>query len=253
MTYNNYSISRGKGKLYLKSQTPQEGYEEVIFGENQKTYHKYFDRIQGVLKYFDEKEAQTKEGKKLRFLEVTLVDGDIINKVSVPLKNSKGNYTDEVKALVSALNNADVGEPMQLSVTTKYWESNGKSGENLNIYLNYINRKNEDGKGLSTGFINFNDIPKAEREDDEDLGVSYNWKPVNKFFVQKIKEIQAKFQNTTAREGEPTDPPPADDEHLGTTPKNPKPGGKQMPTMSPSQAFEPVVENKIDLSDQLPF
>lgn len=220
--YNNYSISRGKGKFYLKSATPQEGYEEVTFGEGQKTYHKYFDRVQGVLKYFDTKEAQTKDGKKLNFLEVTFIDGDNSNKVSVPLKNSKSNYTDEVKALVSALNGADVGEEMQMTVKKSAWEANGKSGENLNVYLNYVNRKNDDGKGLSTGFIAFGDIPKPEKEEDEDLGVSYNWKPVNKFYAQKIKEIKAKFEGTTATTNL-VEPPVEDDDHVGTTPKNPKP------------------------------
>ena len=34
MNYNNYSISASKGKLYLKSKTPQEGYEKVTYGAN---------------------------------------------------------------------------------------------------------------------------------------------------------------------------------------------------------------------------
>lgn len=41
--YNNYSISAGKGKLYLKSKTPQEGYEEILYGTGEvkdKTYHR---------------------------------------------------------------------------------------------------------------------------------------------------------------------------------------------------------------------
>lgn len=212
--YNNYSVSRGKGKLYLKSATPQEGYEEVTYGEGQKTYHKYFDRVEGVLKYFDTKEAQTKDGKKLQFLEVTFINGDDNNKISVPLKNSKGNYTDEVKSLVSALNGAEVGQNMTLTVKKSTWESNGKTGDNLNVYLNYTDRKNEDGKGLSTGFIAFNDIPKAVKEEDEDLGTTYDWKPVNKFWAQKIKEVKAKFETTSTVVREDAD-------HVGTTPKKP--------------------------------
>src|SRR5690349_19547113 len=103
-TYNNYSISMSKGKLYLKSSEPKEGYEKVTYGtDNKTTYHQYVNSIKGDLKYFDVKEVDY-QGKKLSFLEVSLIDGDISNKVSVPLKNSKANYTDEVKALVSALN-----------------------------------------------------------------------------------------------------------------------------------------------------
>lgn len=209
--YNNYSISRGKGKFYLKSAEPKEGYEKITYGtDNKVTYHKYFDRVQGVLKYFDQKEATTKDGKRLQFLEVTFIDGEDSNKVSVPLKNSKSNFTDEVKSIVSALDKADVGEEMTMTVKTSSWEKDGKSGENLNVYLNYVNRKNDDGKGLSTGFINHNDIPKAIKEEDEDLGVTYDWKPVNKFYAQKIKEIKAKFDGNTTSQ---TEVPKEEDEH----------------------------------------
>ena len=196
--YNNYSISHSKGKLYLKEKQPTSGYEEVTYGtDNKITYHKYVDSIRGVLKYFDVKEAEF-QGKKLSFLEVTLVDGDDNNKVSAPLKNTKGNYTDEVKALVSALNGATVGEEVTLTVKKTTSESKGKTYENLNVYINYVNQLGENGKGLSTGFISFNDVPRPEKEEDEDLGTTYNWKPVNKFYAQKIKELQGKFQSDSS-------------------------------------------------------
>jgi hypothetical protein len=242
--YNNYSISRGKGKLYLKSAEPKEGYEEVTYGENQKTYHKYVDRIDGVLKYFDTKEAQTKDGKKLQFLEVTFVNGDDYNKVSVPLKNSKGNFTDEVKTLVSALNSSDVGKNMTLTVKKSAWESNGKSGENLNVYLNYVDIKNEEGKGLSTGFIPFAEIPRAVKEEDEDLGTTYDWRPVNKFFAQKIKEIKAKFGET---ESAPQTPPPAPTKAKEEKVKT------ALPNQTPQQAFDTTKSFAPDVNDDLPF
>jgi len=193
--YQNYSISFGKGKLYLKSAEPKEGYEKVVYQENKVTYHKYVDQIKGQLKYFDTKEAEY-QGKKLSFLEVTLIDGEESNKVSAPLKNAKGNYTDEVKALVSALNAAEVGE--EVTLTVKKSTSTGKNGKeytNLNVYINYVNKLGENGKGLSTGFISFSEIPAPDKEEDEDLGTLYSWKPVNKFYAQKIKEIKEKFES----------------------------------------------------------
>lgn len=206
--YNNYSISHSKGKLYLKSADEKEGYEKVTYGtENKTTYHKYFDSTKGILRYFDVKEVEH-QGKKLSFLELTLIDGEDNNKISVPLKNSKGNYTDEVKALVSALNSADIGEEVTLTPRKTTNTSGGREFTNLNIYMNYVNRKNEEGKGLSTGFISFNDVPKPEKEEDEDLGTSWNWKPVNKFYAQKIKEIQAKFQNAPATQNSEIGVPP---------------------------------------------
>jgi hypothetical protein len=127
---------------------------------------------------------------------LTFIEGDNNNKVSVPLKNSKGNFTDEVKAIVSALNNADFGHNMTATLKTSTWEKNGKTGDNFNFYLNYIDRKNDEGKGLSTGFISFVDVPKAIKEEDEDLGTTWDWKPVNKFYAQKIKEIKERFDNS---------------------------------------------------------
>jgi hypothetical protein len=235
MTYNNYSISNSKGKLYLKSPEPKEGYEQLTYGtENKVTFHKYEDRTQGVLKYFDVKEVQY-QGKTLSFLEVSLIDGDVSNKVSVPLKNSKGNYTDEVKALVSSLNSADIGQNVTLSVTkTQSTAKNGKVYDNLNVYINYVDRLGDNGKGLSTGFISFDEIPKPEKEEDEDLGVSWNWKPVNKFYAVKIKELQAKFQNGS--ESTPTQTP-----------------SKEVPKATPQQAFESAKPFKAEAHNDLPF
>jgi len=194
MEYKNYSISSGKGKLYLKEKQPTAGYEEVTYGtEGKKTYHQYHQSIKGVPKYFEVKEVQY-DGRALRFLELSLIDGDISNKVSVALKNKNG-YTDEVKVLVSALNGLDLGEEVTLSVAkNKYTNKAGVEKENLNLYINYTGRLGENGKGLGTGFIPFADIPKAEKEVDEDDGeVTWNWKPVNKFFTAKIKELEEKF------------------------------------------------------------
>lgn len=195
-TYKNYSISSSKGKLYLKEKAPKEGYEEVTYGINgeKKTYHKYEDSIQGKPKEFNTKEVEF-EGRKLRFLEFSLEDGDTINKISVPLKNKSG-YTNEVKSIVSALDKLDINEVVTFTpkVITYTPANGGKPKENLNIYVNYVNILGDNGKGLSTGFIPFSEIPRAEKEVDEDDGeVTWNWKLVNKFFTTKIKEISDKF------------------------------------------------------------
>lgn len=238
MQYNNYSISAGKGKLYLKSKTAQEGYEKVTYGTNGEnvTYHKYVDLIKGVPSNFEVKEIQH-EGKTLKFLELTLTDGDTSNKVSVPLKNSKGGYTDEVRNLLSAMNGLDLGEEITLTVKSNTTTGkNGKDYKNLNIYINYVNRLGENGKGLSTGFIPYNDIPAPEQKVVAGDTV-YDWTPQTEFFYAKLQEIQGKFKNK----------PEAPKSITGSSPKN-------IPVATPEQAFElaPQVEQK-DLSGQLPF
>ena len=234
-TYNNYSISAGKGKLYLKSKTPQEGFEEVLYGTGevkQKTYHQYHNLIKGIPKFLETKEIQH-DGRTLRFLELTLIDGEVSNKLSTALKNKNG-YTDEVKQLVSALNGLELGEEVTLSVVKgKYTNKAGIEKDNLNVYINYTGRLGENGKGLGTGFIPFAEIPKAEKEVDEDDGeVTWNWKPVNKFFTAKIKELEERFK------GAPT-----------ATPSAPKP----IPTASPAQAFPELKEPVNTVMDNLPF
>jgi hypothetical protein len=206
MNYYNYSVSTAKGALYLKSKTPLEGYEEVTYGtENKKTYHKYVKNVEGTLKYLDVKELDY-EGKKLQFLEVTFIDGENSHKISAPLKSAKGNYSDVVRALVSSLDKAEVGEEYIINpYTKKSTGGNGKEYNNIQIYLNYKNRKNEEGKNLSTGFIPFDEIPKPEKDEDEDLGTTYDFKPVNKFYAQKIKTLKEKFA-TTAPTPSPAQP-----------------------------------------------
>lgn len=234
MNYNNFSISTSKGKLYLKSKTPQEGYEKVTYGTNGEnvTYHKYVDSIKGKPTNLEVKEISY-EGKTLKFLELTLTDGDNSNKVSAPLKNSKGGYTDEVRSLLSALNGLELGKEVTLAVkTTTTTGKNGKDYKNLNVYINYVNRLGENGKGLSTGFITYSDIPAPEKKVVAGDTV-YDWTPQTEFFYTKLQEIQSRFSNSSPQE----------------TPKQEAPKNA-VPTATPEQAFEPI-NNKP--KDELPF
>lgn len=260
MNYNNYSLSSSKGKLYLKSKTPTEGYEEVKYGTDGRsvTYHKYFDSIKGLPTYLEQKEFQH-EGRTLKFLELTLVDGDDVNKVSVPLKN-KGGYTDEVKALISALNGLELGEEVTLNPSlNKYTNSKGVDKTQLQLYVNYTGRQGENGKNLSTGYIAFTDIPKPTSKIVAG-DTTWDWTEQTEFYWGKLTEIEARFKNQTtssstqAPRTATTAPPDEEvDPHLGTTPKNPKPSGKQIPTASPEQAFEPATNVKENKHDDLPF
>lgn len=223
-TYNNYSISASKGKLYLKSKTAQDGFEKITYGTNGEsvTYHSYYDSIKGFPKSLEVKEISY-EGKTLKFLELTLLDGEISNKISAPLKNLKGGYTDEVRALLSALDKLELGEEVTLSTkATTTTGKNGKDYKNLNIYINYVNRLVENGKGLSTGFIAYTDIP-APLEKIVAGDKTWDWTPQTEFFYTKLGEIQAKFQNITSQSA-PT----------------PAPEQKPATTKTPEQAFAPA-------------
>lgn len=193
MAYNNFSVSRKMAQFYLKESQPTEGYQEVTYGEGKKTYHKYFKQVQGVPVYFGTKEVEY-DGRTLRFLELTLQNGEDSNKISVPLKN-KGGYTDEVRKLVSVLNGADLNEEIVFSMrNNKYTNKRGVEKEDLQIYGNYVNRKNEEGRGESTGFIPYDEIPKPIQKTVAG-DVVWDWTPQTEFYYQKIQEIEERFKN----------------------------------------------------------
>lgn len=233
MEYKNYSISNGKGKLYLKQKQATPGYIEVSYGtEGKTTFHSYADSIKGLPKTLEVKEILY-EGKTLKFLELTLIDGEVANKVSVPLKNPKGNYSDETKVLLSALNGLVLGEEVTLTTksTTTTSKTNGKEYKNLNVYINYVNKLGENGKRLTTGFISYHDIPKPiEKVVAGDK--AYDWSPQTEFFYGKLGELLAKFQLGGATKTE----------------------NKTVPTASPTQVLEvasPIGDNPA--YESLPF
>ena len=242
MTYNNFSLSTGKAKFYLKNKTPLEGYEEVTYGtEGKKTYHKYADSIKGLPTYLEQKEI-THEGRPLRFLELTLVDGDVANKLSVPLKN-KGGYTDEVKVLVSALNGLELGEEVSINpVKNKYTTKTGAEKEQIQLYINYLGRLGENGKPLSTGYIPFSDIPKPTSKVVAG-DTTWNWEEQTEFYWNKLTEIEARFKNQTTSAST-------------QAPKSPA-NKKEVPKATPEEAFDTTKsfapDNKQVPDTELPF
>lgn len=195
MKYNNYSISSSKKKLYLKSKDPQEGYEKVIYGTDSKvTYHKYFKSISGVLQLPEIKEVNI-DNRKLTFFEVTLIDGDNVNRISMPLKGANNRYSTETTLMISSLYKAIIGE----SVTITIGSTTFKDKEYMNIYINYDNKLDENGKKVSSGFIPYSEIPRAIRDTDPVLGDTYDWTPVTKFYSVKLSEIvsQTPVYNTS--------------------------------------------------------
>ena len=236
MEYRNYSISSGKGKLYLKEKQATPGYIEVSYGtEGKTTFHKYEDSIKGTPKSLEVKEVLY-EGKTLKFLELVLLDGEISNKVSVALKNPKGNYSEETKVLLSSLNNLELGEEVTLTTKTKTTTSatNGKEYKNLNIYINYVNKLGENGKGMSTGFIPYGDIPKPKEKMVAGDKV-YDLSEQTEFFYSKLGELVIKF---TAN---------------GATPTPTSRVETKLPPQSTTQAFEPASITKEEEFDDLPF
>lgn len=188
--YYNYSISESKGQFYEKSKDPKEGFEKVIYGtDNKVTYHKYTPRVQGRL---EKVEIKSFPEKKLTFLDVTLKDGENNISISTQLKRLNGNFNDNVTRLVSCLTGADFGENIVLSCK--------KNGNYLNIYCNYVDRRDADGKGISTGYIPNTDIPRADKSKDPLTGQdTYKWEKVTEYWQGKLQELLKRSEEFSSK------------------------------------------------------
>ena len=195
--YYNYSISDKVGQFYQKSKEPKEGYEKVTYGaENKVTYHKYTPRVSGVLKKV---EIKTVPEHRLTFLEVTLKDGEDMINISTQLKRPNGNFSDSTTKLISCLYGADFEQAVTFSAK--------KNGEYLNIYCNYVDRKDAEDKGISTGYIPYEEIPKAGKSTDPLTGTdTYDWTKVNEFWTGKLMEV---LKRGEASSNTPPATPPA--------------------------------------------
>lgn len=123
-----------------------------------------------------------------------LVDGNEINTVNVPLKTTNGSVSREASTLISSFMGAKPFGNYTMTCYNKQNFHNGKTYDNLTVYVNSKDELNENGKGLSTGFISYNDIPKAEKISDGLGGFTYDNKEVNIFWGLKLKEISEKFK-----------------------------------------------------------
>ena len=210
MNYENYSFSWKKGKFYLKSKTPLEGYEEITYQDKKSkepkmlvTYHKYVDSIEGVVS-----RVEVKEFTFGKFLNVSLkVNDDTFATVQVPYKDKYG-YSRETKAFVGALDTLKKGERVVVNPKiSTFTKGNGKEGSSLTIWINYVNIKDENDKNVSTGFIKFEDIPKAIKGEKRGE-VTYDNEPISDFFYAKLEKLFTEYGKSTTSETTSTETKP---------------------------------------------
>src|SRR5690554_6545923 len=103
MGYINLKISGKNGKMYESSKDPKEGFEKVLYGENNSkvTYHKYYDKIDGKFIGFNLSDMPTDKAN-ITLLNVKLQGADDLHTVAVPLKTTYKDISDSAKALVSS-------------------------------------------------------------------------------------------------------------------------------------------------------
>lgn len=196
MGYVNLKISGKNGKMYESSSVEKVGYEKVLYGEKgseKVTYHKYYDKIEGKFVGFGITQMKSDKAD-ITMLNVKIQGLDDLFTIAVPLKTTYGGISDASKSLVSSFYNAKPQSEYSVTALVKKNQVGEKTYDNQVVYVNSLTEMGENGKGLSTGFIPFSEIPRPTKTDDGLGGISYDNKDVNLFFGGKIREISSKFE-----------------------------------------------------------
>jgi hypothetical protein len=116
-----------KGYLFQSSQTPREGYEEVV---NEKTgdkyYHKTYSGIEAVLDGVRIREARFSTGA-VRFIELLVSDNDEKYQISFPLLRYNGGLSDLAINFAAIAANLQIGKRYIISPKKK--TETGKDGK----------------------------------------------------------------------------------------------------------------------------
>ena len=237
MSYINLSLDFRRAKFVEKSKEPKDGFERNDWTFHDRTgtnYRRFINSISGVVTNIREEKVDF-GGRSNTFLKVFVKDnitGDT-NVISVDLWGKYGMESD-AKTLLGGLKGMIVGE--EVTITPKenlYTNKKGVEKKSLNVYINYKNIQNDDGKSSSTGYIPYDEIPRLEEV--VKLGkTTWNSDKVDEFYYNILKSLETKFENNSTTVTQNT-------------------ANNNVPTANPQDAFSTTVESKVDEHDDLPF
>lgn len=258
MKFINLGFKWSEGKFYEKSSEPKEGFKEVKYTDKETkkeavTYHKTVDSITGKIHAVIS--DQTTWGAKV--LKVLVNTGnDECTVIQVDLKDKYG-YSRETKAFLSSLRDYIKGE--EVVITPKITEytnpTTSKVTKNLNIYMNYVNILNDDGKGKMTGYINFNEVPALEKVEKRGE-TTYNNDAQQDFYYEVLMKVLEKLPKGTSSN---TNDNSNGGQENTEAPKQEKPKKSDTPTVNNSSDNESVKQggsmqpNTKFEDDDLPF
>lgn len=253
MEYVNLRFKWKEGKFYESSNTAKEGFEKVTYSkignngakEEKVTYHKFYDEVKGVISSV--KIDKSPYGTNLAVNVKT--DKEQITQIKLPL-NSKVSYSEEAKAMISSLKGYETGEEVSIKPYVKtFKKNNGSDGKNVTIFINYVNKLDDNGKSLSTGYINFEDVPKWEKK--EVRGVEeWNADAEMNYYYSILNEVMGRFDAYWASIKSES----AKKDSTQSVPKATKSSTKSV-TKEPTSAMQPNENFGIEEfdEDELPF
>ena len=195
----NYTFLRinQDGDLYESAKELKEGFKEIT-GTNGKVFYQktYKSTDYGKVNFLSIEEKDFPTGK-VKYVEMSILseDGESVDVVQLPLVNTKGGMTDEVKKLTAVLPTIDFARTIIVS------SNNQKNDRGYIDKLLYFRYKAEEGDEkdiplkFSLKFGESGNIPMFEIEEDALAtgGKSYNYKAQDKFLSQVLLEEIKRF------------------------------------------------------------
>lgn len=215
----NYLRINKDGLLYIKSDEPKEGYEEVKLQNGNSTFHKTFSATEdGKLSYIGITEKEFKSGK-VKLLELVIEGETMSDKLSFELFKQNGGLSSYVKNIATLLPNLDFSERINIVPSRK---KNDRGYAEGNLFINYSDRQGEDS------YVKFahmygekGDIPSGIKVTAVDGSERYDFKDQDTYLYKILLEQIERFKTfkgvNTANENTPKPSAPA----KSTTPSTP--------------------------------
>lgn len=198
------------GLLYVKSNEPKEGYEEIELKNGNKSYHKTFGSTDdGLLTYIGISEKEFPSGK-VKLLEVAIEGKNGVDQITFNLFKQNGNLDDYAKNLATLLPNLDFSERINIVPSRK---KNDRGYAQRNVFINYPDKDGD------SNFVSFahkygkdGDIPMAEKVTGVDGSIKYDFTKQDSFLykilnaqIERFKEF--KGVNSTPKQETNTETP----------------------------------------------
>lgn len=251
---NYLQLEFGTGLFFEYSKEEKQGYDKHVSTKGNTSYRKYYkEGISGILE-----SVSIYDGSFGKQISMNIKNGDDVYYVPVDIADQRGNVDTYAESLIKVLPKINKGD----NITVRAYNFIPEGGKYSQIGVS-VSVNGEKLKGLTNayykdGVLVDGDIPAITWKEDA-LGKkkpsAASMEAKDDYLLNVLKEQTERLKwegsTTAAKEGEPTEPPT--DEHVGTTPRTPKPSGKQMPTMSPNEAFESATNIKKEGYSDLHF
>lgn len=221
------------GYFYKKVEEGEEGSVEVKLKDGGSVYHKlYKETDDGYIDYMSIEEKEFKSGK-VKLLSLSVKSENGIDKISMPLKNSRGGLNEYAKGLALILPNLDFSRLVNISASKK---KNDKGFINKFLYINYVDGQEPKYPEFAHKYGAEGDIPKGVKVTK--MGEeTWDFSAQDEFLLEILTTEMARFK--AFRTSNPVKSVSED-----------KPAEPKSSNTSASSRPEPVHE---DEEDELPF